>query len=347
MRETGRAKLGSSLSHTARKGAAVAGAACLAALIGLLPGAARAQSSGALRIRVTGASFTVGSPGRFTISIRNESGIHADRRIRVMAELPPGLSFLEGYGAGWACGGESELLDCWTTDLPPKSRRGLSVRVGVGEEAAPQVTTVFYAFYEDDSVLAATSTSRTTRVKAGRAMLRTPTPRPTATPTSLVPSPLPSTVAVSGVLRIRATGAPFTVGTVGRYTIALRNESGIYADRQIRVISQLPRGLSFVEGYGAGWVCGGRPDLVDCWTTDLPPYARKGLTVKVGVGEEALPEVLTTFVAFYEDENILGRTSTSRVTKIRPSLVVVATPTPTPTPTLDLPCKTPSGSGSC
>lgn len=150
-----------------------------------------------------------------------------------------------------------------------------------------------------------------------------------------------------GVLRIRATGTPFTVGTVGRYTLSIRNESGIHADRQIRVISELPAGLNFVEGYGRGWVCAGRPNLIDCWTTDLAPKQRKGLTVKVGVSEEAAPKVITTFKAFYEDASILTGTSTSRITKIKPSLVVIRTATPTPTPTLKLPCKTPRRSGSC
>ena len=151
----------------------------------LLPAlSSRAATPTDMTVKATGASFKVGSEGRYTVTVANRGKQPTDADVHVLVTLPAGLSFMSNTGA-WICSVEGQSVDCVTHDSFRVGRtQTFRLNVGVCDAAFPSVTTPFEVAYVADTNTGNDVATRFTTVRPGQCAPATAIPSATSIPTA-------------------------------------------------------------------------------------------------------------------------------------------------------------------
>ncbi len=299
-----------------------------------IPGAAAAD----LKVRATSVTFSVGLPGRYTLSVVNQGPNATNAPITLNAALGTGLSF-QSISSGWTCSSAGLNLSCSNPDsLSASTTLAVSLLVNVDGSAVPSVTTVFTVSYDGDTNSGNNSTSRTNSVRGQRGPTFTPTRTGSPVPATATPSPggptltptrtlTPTTVKTATATRTpqlnktdvslgKTTFGPFSVGNNGTYTLTVTNLGGLATNGDLTVIDNLPTSLGFVSATGTDWSCSAAGQVVTCdRLTALDALSSSSITLVVSVGTNAFPTVTNsatlTYAADTDTTNNLARRPTT------------------------------------
>jgi len=234
--------------------------ACFAAVL-CLSANARAASPTDLTLKVTAASFRVGIPGRYSITVANRGNAATDDTVHLSVTLPAGLSLLSGSGLGWSCSAAGQLVDCVRTQ-PLGTGRATTVRlkVGVCTAAFPFVTTTFQIGYSADTNSGNNVVSRGTTVRSGQCVSASPAPTappgtppvqtavPTRTPT---PTVQPGNPAAPVVTSFTCNGAAQCTLSIGQpFTVQFQFTDANGNATSWQMIAQRDDGVTSEVGHG-------------------------------------------------------------------------------------------------
>lgn len=258
-----------------------------------------------LRLRTTATSFQVGSEGSYQLSVRNEGVRTTNDVIRVYSDLPDGLTFSRGTGAGWTCSGAGRSFECTTnTALAPDQTIGLVLYVIACDEAEPTVTTTFRVKYDGDPNLRNDSATRSTVVKPGTSCA--------------VPPPGGEEPSLADLMLLMTGSSRVLVGGTVRYRIQVVNLYGETTNEPFRIIDNLPEGLSFVGASGDDWNCAASGQLLTCeHDGPLPVRGSTAVIVSASVSLAAFPTVTNYAVVEYAGDPRLRNNDASRPTTVR------------------------------
>jgi len=167
----------------------------------LLATNSRAATPTDMTLKVTGASFRVGSLGRYTLTVANRGNQPTDQPVAVHVTLPEGLTLASQRGSDWTCSAIGQVVDCVTSRSLGVGRVStLRLSVNVCPVGVSSVVTSFQVVYAADTNPGNNTAMRSTGIRAGQcggtvtptqgagtpAATRTPVPGATRTPT---PSP--------------------------------------------------------------------------------------------------------------------------------------------------------------
>jgi len=281
---------------------------------------ARGAAPADLRIRLTASSFTVGRPGTYNVSVRNESQVAADDVIQVVSTLPTGLTLVAGSNGGWICNGSGRSVQCTTTSgLAPGDSTGFTLTVDVCNVGGTSVTTTFDVLYDADPNLGNNSATRTTSVKAGTCI--EPTATPTATPRFRFQAPEPTPVTAATDLRLQVSevdAGAFVVGASAAYRVQVTNLGPAVTNIPVRLEDRLPIGLSFAGATGDGWECAAAGQKVSCaYGGSIQVGATTELTVTVQIASTAYPSVTNYAVLLYPADRNVANSSDFEPTTVR------------------------------
>jgi uncharacterized repeat protein (TIGR01451 family) len=271
-------------------------------------------------VKTSAASFTVGSPASYTLSVKNVGGLSTGVNNYVISDtLPTGLTLTTAVGGagwtvglGWTCtvgtaGGNQVTCNSSTAILPSATSTSIVFPVTVANTAAPSVTNTASVSGGGEPA-AATGNNATSR----------------------------TTVVIDFDLIISKTSpASFTLGTNGVYTITVSNIGALVTSGIITVTDTLPAGLTFVSGTGNNWNnCTAAGQVVTCTRpaartiaagSVAVPTAAPAITLTVSVGAAAAPSVSNTASVSDPSEslNLLANNSSAVTTPVdAPDLVV-------------------------
>lgn len=183
--------------------------------------------------------FTAGTQGTYTLAVANNGPSDAVGPVTVTDDLPPGMSFVSGTGAGWSCGAVGQAVTCTlAAGLATGGNTSISLVVNVASSTPQGVLT------------------NTASVQS-----------PTADPDQLNnTSNDQTTVQTSADLGIDKTHSGlFTPGTQGSYTLTVTNGGPSDAAGPVTVTDELPGPESFVSGTSSDpWSCSAVGQLVTC-----------------------------------------------------------------------------------
>ncbi|HCK78885.1 MAG TPA: hypothetical protein DHW34_02590, partial [Actinobacteria bacterium] len=214
-------------------------------------------------------SFTVGSTGTYTLTVRNSGPTNDPGPITVTDDLPAGLSFVSASGTGWSCSRVGSTVTCIRAQgLAVDASSRISLKVAVGTAAEPGVT--------NTAVVSTPSAETDTQNNADD------------DPTEVLAA-------------ARLSVIKDLVGVKGReatYRITVTNKGPSTTTTPIVVTDSLPAGLSYVSASGEAWACAHRAPVVTC--TYIDPMI-KGLsasfTVVTTVAQSATGQIRNIAVA--------------------------------------------------
>ncbi len=189
-------------------------------------------------IKTGPATATVGVNFDYLLVVNNSGTAATSGKVTVTDELPAGLTFVSGTGAGWNCRATGQTVICETNN---------SILVNV------------------NSVITLTVNPTSTGNVINKASVvgggdSTPFIS-NDVPTTINPAPTPN-------LEISKSGpATGIVGTNYRYTLTVSNTGTSATTGKVTVTDALPSGLTFVSGLGTGWACVGASQTVTCEST--------------------------------------------------------------------------------
>ena len=231
--------------------------------------------------------FTVGQPGVYTLVVSNVGSAATTGAITVADTLPAGLSYTSVAGAGWTCAATGQAVSCTNAGpIAAGAQSTVTLTVGVAATAIPTVTNTASVSTPGDN-----------------------------NPANNKSTDAPTTV--NGVVDLAVsatTGATFTVGLPGTYTLGVSNVGSSATTGPVTVTDTLPAGLSFTSAAGAGWTCVAAAQVVTCTNAGpLAAGASDPVTVTVGVAIGAVPSVTDTVrVATAGDVNAANNSPRSR-----------------------------------
>jgi len=119
-----------------------------------------------LSIVKTGGTFTVGTPGAYTITVSNVGPANTNAPITVVDTLPMGLGYISGSGTGWTCSSSEQIVTCTRSNpLASGAATSVTLTVSVGSAAFPTVTNTATVSYTDDTNAANNTARRPTAVR--------------------------------------------------------------------------------------------------------------------------------------------------------------------------------------
>jgi len=234
-------------------------------------------------------NFVSGGSGSYTLLVRNVGTIATAGAITVTDNLPAGLSFVSGSGAGWSCSAVGQAVSC--TNAGPIAAGALStiaLTVAVAPSAPASVTNT--------------------------ATVSTPGDANAGNNTSSDP-----TTIVSGVdLSISKTStSPMTVGQNATYLLDVTNLGPSVTTGAITVTDVLPAGLTYVSAAGAGFSCSAVGQTVTCTAPGPMTVGQSvGITLTVAVGSAAVPTVTNTATVATLGDNNPSNNSSSVSTNV-------------------------------
>lgn len=111
-------------------------------------------------------TFTVGSTGRYSISVFNNGPAATNVPVTVTSKLPNGLSFVSGSGTNWSCGASGADVTCaFGGALASGASTNHVLTVGIAAAAAPSVTYTAKLTYAADTDPTNNQASRPTTVR--------------------------------------------------------------------------------------------------------------------------------------------------------------------------------------
>ena len=170
----------------------------------LLAANSRGATPTDMTLKVTGASFRVGSLGRYTLTVANRGNQPTDEPVAVHVTLPDGLTLASQRGSDWTCSATGQVVDCVTSRSFGVGRvRTLRLSVNVCTMGVSSVVTSFQVVYAADTNPGNNTAMRSTGIRPGQCggaatptqgsgmptATRTPVSGATRTPT---PTPMPN-----------------------------------------------------------------------------------------------------------------------------------------------------------
>jgi len=303
---------------------------CATVLLPLVGGSVAAAATPTdLGIRVTATSFKVGVDGLYVITVTNHGPAATDADAVVTDQLPDGLSFVSGVGAGWDCSGSAgRSVTCVNaTPIAAGSSTTFRLTVGVCTAAFPSIGNTFSVSYPADSNGANNATFKATSVKSGVCIAATPTPTfpggtppPTRTPSlTPIPSVTRTPVAAATDLLLSMTVSRFfTTGFDGNYFVTVTNAGTNATNAPMTVTDTLPSSLSFAAAVGNGWTCTQSHQVVSCLNpSPLAPAGTSTITLTVHVSDAAFPTVTNVATLIYTGDTFAGNNTARRPTTVR------------------------------
>lgn len=217
-------------------------------------------------------NFVVGVNGVYTFRVSNVGSVATTAAITVTDALQTGLAYVSGSSAdsNWDCTGSSGVNVTCTHPGPlaaGASLADLNLTVSVGAAAIGTFNNVAAVATTGDTNSGNDTSTDSTTVTA--------TPQPD--------------LAIS-----KSHTGTFAIGTVGTYTITVRNVGSQATTGAITVTDTLQTGLTYVSASGANWLCNAVGQTVTC-DYQMPPAAPPNsgetlpdITVTVNVGIAAL-----------------------------------------------------------
>ncbi len=292
-----------------------------------------------LAVRVTAASFAVGMPGRYVVSVANNGPATTDAAVTLEARLAPGLAFTSSSGA-WSCNPTSAGVSCTNTQALVAGRTStFTIFVSVDSPAVPRAVTQFTLRYGGDTRATNNVTQKVTSVRPSRRPI--PTWTPTATLRPGVPTPTPSrtlsptispTPSVTATASATATPVPattnlalsktvaaaFFVSRTGTYRLTVTNLGPNATNVPITLVDSLPRGLSLSSASGADWSCAVSNNVVQCsFAGTLAAGSATTLSLTVQVGSEAYPSVTNVASLVYPGDPDVSNNTARRPTTVK------------------------------
>jgi uncharacterized repeat protein (TIGR01451 family) len=232
------------------------------------PANVAARLDAAISIRPNG-EFRVGSQGTYALTVRNVGTDSLSGPLTATVNLPAGLTYLGADSADFDCTALGQDVTCTDSDgIPSESREDIALEVGVTKPAAPGVTTGAQIDAPGDSVAANDTADAPTTVTM-----------------------------IDAAVTMQHSGT-FAVNAQSTFTINVENVGSANTISPVRIVDELPAGLAFNAGSGAGWTCGSAAQVVSC--TQAIPLA---------AGAQASPLTITVTPA----PGIGGLTVTNRV----------------------------------
>ena len=273
-----------------------------------------------LRVNKTSAaSFTVGTPGSYTLSVSNIGGLTTGASNYVISDtLPTGLTLTTAIGgagwtigAGWTCtvgaaGGNQVTCNSSTSIAAGGTSSSIVFPVTVASAAAPSVT-------------------NTASVTGGGEPAAVTGNNSTALATPVIDFDL---------IISKTSPASFTLGVNGVYTVTVSNIGARVTSGIITVTDTLAAGLTFVSGTGTNWTCTAAGQVVTCTRpaantlaagSVATPTAAPTITLTVSVAAAAAPSVSNTASVSNPNEsvNLQANNASTVVTPVNaPNLVV-------------------------
>ena len=106
----------------------------------------------------------------------------------------------------------------------------------------------------------------------------------------------------------------FRIGTVGSYTLTVRNVGNAPSVGAITVVDTLPAPLRFSSADGPGWSCGATGSIVTCTAAGpLAAGASSAITLNVDVLPAAAPSVTNSVVVATPGDTVLGGNNASSI----------------------------------
>ena len=164
----------------------------------LLATTSRGATPTDMTLKVTGASFRVGSLGRYTLTVANRGNQPTDQPVSVRVTLADGLTLASQRSSDWTCTATGQVVDCVTSRSIGAGRvRTLRLSVNVCTVGVSSVVTTFQVSYPADTNPSNNTATRSTGIRPGQcggaatptqssgtpAATRTPVPGSTRTPT--------------------------------------------------------------------------------------------------------------------------------------------------------------------
>jgi large repetitive protein len=182
-----------------------------------------------------GGSFRVHRNGTYTVTVRNSGYGAIGSPVAAAVNLPNGLSFVSADGGDFSCADAAGLVTCTDADgMGAGERADIALEVSVAKQAAPGVTTQ-----------AAVSTAGDSDAGNDTAQAAT------------------DVTMIDVAIAMSHTGT-FTPGAQSSFTVNVENFGSAGTINPTRVIDELPAGLTFNSGSGAGWSCASSGQIVSC-----------------------------------------------------------------------------------
>ena len=221
------------------------------------------------------AGFTLGTEGDYTITVSNAGTGATFAPVRVIDELPAGLSY-RSASVGWSCTTAGQQVECTLA----------------GGIAAGGSATLTLTVFAEPSGEAYPSVTNTARVQT-TADIGTGNNEDTEGPTPVAAQP--------DVEITKTVDGPFRVGTDDEYAINVRNAAPAAATTAIAVgpitvTDTLPAGLTYTGFTGAGWSCSATGQDVECTHPGplAPQTGAPALAIEVAVDNTAAASVSNT-----------------------------------------------------
>ena len=244
-------------------------------------------------------NFSVGSPGQYTLTVRNDGSLPTSGTITVLDTLPVGLSFVSGNGLGWSV---NESLGIVTATFAGGLAAGDSL-----------------SFTIDVAVAAAAVPS-----KINVAVVQTPDDLNPSNDRALDPTQVVGFPDVQMVKRAATT--PFTVGGTATWSLTATNVGSGATTAPITITDTLAPGLTYLNATGTGFLFSfADPTLTATFSGALAPGDSATVTLTAHVGAASVPTAVNTAVANTPGDTSAGNDSSTTSTTVNgaPDLRVV------------------------
>ena len=220
-----------------------------------------------------------GKRSHYHIAVSNTGSLAATDRVRIVDELPAGLTFVSASGGSdWVCNFVSGQVRCFSDNdvAPGASLHDIAVTVEVATDAGSSIDNTASVSVSGESNAANDSSTHAGTVLG---------------------------VATDYTLNKSHTG-DFIKGDTKTYNFAVKNVGTVTGANTVTITDQLPLGLDYDGFTGQGWNCNALGQSVTCTNNaDVEPGdSLPGLTISVKVHTAAAGVVTNTAAVFSDDD---------------------------------------------
>jgi uncharacterized repeat protein (TIGR01451 family) len=228
-------------------------------------------------------TLVAGQNATYALTVLNNSTQSTTGTTTVTDVLPPGLTFVSATGSGASCGAAGQAVTCVRTALLAAGQSfTITLQVAVSPSATGNITNT-----------ATVSTPGDVNAANNNATVTTPV--------------------ASGIdLAIAKSASALVVGSTGTFTMTVSNVGTSPTTGPITVTDNLPAGITFISGSGAGFTCAVAAQLVTCTRTSVLAAGQSAvLSLVVNVSSAALPTVVNTATVATPGDSVPGNNTAS------------------------------------
>jgi uncharacterized repeat protein (TIGR01451 family) len=235
-------------------------------------------------------NFSVGLPGQYTLTVRNDGSLPTSGTITVLDTLAAGLSFVSGNGLGWSVNESLGIVTAtFAGGLSAGDSLSFTIDVSVAASAGPSVLNT-----------AVVQTAGDLDPANDRAL------------------DLTQVVGFPDVQMVkRASPSLFTVGGTATWTLTATNVGSGATTGPITITDTLAPGLTYLNATGAGFLFSFTdPTLTATYAGALAPGDSATVTLTAHVGAAATPVASNTAVANTPGDTSAGNDSSTTATNV-------------------------------